>query len=94
MTVSSDLAIEEGPAHLKSFLFKCSVGDHFETYGEGSSKKEVKEMLLKNVKKLQSEAKNQRIECSPIFKEVMEEEVKEIEQKSCKCLHRRRRREQ
>lgn len=51
--MSFELVAEEGPAHLKNFIFKCSVGS-LESYGEGSSKKSAKgeaaEMMVELLK--------------------------------------------
>lgn len=34
-----DVISEKGPPHMRTFVTKCSVGDSFETMGEGNGKK-------------------------------------------------------
>jgi len=47
--VSFDLYSEEGPAHIKKFVFRCKIGDIFESFGEGSSKKVAKREAAGNM---------------------------------------------
>uniref|UniRef100_A0A1B6KRJ9 DRBM domain-containing protein n=1 Tax=Graphocephala atropunctata TaxID=36148 RepID=A0A1B6KRJ9_9HEMI len=64
LKASFDLVSEEGPAHIKKFVYKCVVGDQFETFGEGSAKKAAKTEAAKNmVEKLKSLSSYNKINC-------------------------------
>ncbi|KAG8329296.1 Double-stranded RNA-binding protein Staufen 1 [Homalodisca vitripennis] len=64
LQASFDLVSEEGPAHIKKFVYKCNVGGEFETFGEGSSKKVAKTEAAKNmVEKLKSHSAYKQVDC-------------------------------
>uniref|UniRef100_A0A1B6G3P1 DRBM domain-containing protein n=1 Tax=Cuerna arida TaxID=1464854 RepID=A0A1B6G3P1_9HEMI len=64
LKASFDLVSEEGPAHIKKFVYKCIVGGEFETLGEGSSKKVAKTEAAKNmVEKLKSHSAYKQVDC-------------------------------
>ncbi|XP_054279422.1 double-stranded RNA-binding protein Staufen homolog 2-like [Macrosteles quadrilineatus] len=68
MPVSFELDSEEGPAHIKRFVYRCNVGE-FESFGEGSSKKSAKKDAAENmIKELKNSASKNRIDCEEIQK--------------------------
>lgn len=67
--VNFEIVSEEGPAHIKRFVFKCSVGRDYETLGEGSSKKAAKHAAAEAmIKQLKSVSSNFNIDCDKIVK--------------------------